>query len=358
MTARMSDSPTWGALLRGYRQQAGLTQGQFIEKLSLLINEIDAQDRHKLESIDIYKEASSYFSGVLDPPTLSRLEKGNRDLNSRPRCIALIWGLRHLGVLSETQDANRFLDLAGHGNLTDPEKTALLNPQYNDGQSSNKATQDSRGSQRNLSATAVLVAVAALALAATVGWKIRDSRDYAVIDSGSNAPGQQTHVLLTDDLKSQTGELGRDQTFASLHRKDQSDNSDDWTQFIKLIPDDTGTYFGYRVYHLPDYIPVESITGLQLDVNYRGPDYETAPWVWKVERRDTNEWVRLGDNRDSLWWSTWSEDSFRFPSDGDKFDASLYLSDNQFWVLLTGKFATDTLDLDYEALVVEWFKSD
>jgi len=371
MTTRMSDSPTWGEQLRGYRQQAGLTQGQFIEKLSLLVSDINADDRLALERIDIYDEASSYFNGVLDSPTLSRLEKGNRDLNSRPRCIALIWGLNRLGVLTETIDANSFMELAGHGNLTDTESATLLTPVDDDGalsktkkaaQETKKGAQDSAGSQRRvptrLMAIGAAVAVTALTLAAAAGWAIRDAWDDTETSANSTAPDQQAHILLTDDLKSEIGELGRDQTFNNLHEKDQRNDSDEWTRFIKLIPDDTGEYFGYRIYHLPDHIPVKSITGLRLDVNYRGPDYESAPWVWKVERRDTNEWVRLGDNRDSLWWSTWSEASFTFPTEGDKFDASLYLRDGQLWILLTGKFAADTLDLDYEALVVEWNETD
>lgn len=99
---------------------------------------------------------------------------------------------------------------------------------------------------------------------------------------------------------------------------------------------------------------IESITGLSLEVNYRGPDYEAAPWVWEVEHRPTNERIRLGDNRDSLWWSQRSEASFAFPANGDEFDASVYLREGQIWISLSGNFATDTLDLDYEALVVEW----
>ena len=352
-TPRMPDSPTWGQRLRGYRQQAGLTQGQFIEKLSQLVIEIDSQERLALEHIDIYNDASSYFSGVLDAPTLSRLEKGNRELNSRPRCIALIWGLNRLGVLTETGEANRFMELAGHGNLTDTESTTLLSPDFDDAPTPVKATQGFPASRWKLLAAA-LVATVALTLAAVAGWVIRDTRDNTRTGSAAASPNLRTHVLLTDELIPETGELGKDQAFVSLHEKDQKNSSDDWTRFIKLIPDDSGAYIGYQAYHLPDYIPVESITGLSLHVNYRGPDYQTAPWVWKIERSDTREWVRLGDNRDSQWWSTWSEASFSFPAGGDKFDASRYLRDRQLWILLTGNFATDTLDLDYEALVVEW----
>lgn len=364
MTTGMSDRPTWGEQLRSYRQRSGLTQGQFIEKLSLLVSEIDTEDRLALENIDIFNEASAYFSGVLDSPTLSRLEKGNRDLNSRSRCLALIWGLNRLGVLTESAEANRFMELSGHGNLTDAESTTLLN-QANEHtapsttiKTTQKTTQETSRSQKRLMAVGTAVAVAALALAAAIGWAIRDARDKTGTDDISATPGYRTHVMLTDDLQSEIGEIGRDQSFASLHEKDQVNDRDDWTHFIKLIPDDKGDYFGYRVFHLPSHIQVDSITSLRLDVNYRGPDYETAPWVWKVERRDNNEWIRLGDNRDSQWWSTWSEASFNFPADDDKFDASLYLRDSQFWILHTGKFAGDTLDLDYEVLVVEWDDSD
>jgi len=359
MTTGMSDRPTWGEQLRSYRQQSGLTQGQFIEKLSLLVSEIDAEDRLALEHIDIFNEASAYFSGVLDSPTLSRLEKGNRDLNSRPRCLALIWGLNRLGVLSETAEANRFMELSGHGNLTDAESTTLLNRANEPTAPSTtiKVTQETSRSQGRLLAVGAAVAVAVLTLAAAAGWAIRDARDRTGSDGISATTDYRTHVMLTDDLQTEIGEIGRDQSFTSLHEKDQVNDSDDWTHFIKLIPDDTGEYFGYRVFYLPGHISVDSITSLRLDVNYRGPDYETAPWVWKIERRDNNEWIRLGDNRESLWWSTWSEASFTFPADDDKFDASLYVRDNQFWILLTGKFAGDTLDLDYEGLVVEWHET-
>ena len=394
MTTSIPDSPPLGKLLRGYRQKAGLTQGQFIEKLSFLINEIDADDRSALEQVDVHSEAVAYFSGVLDSPTLSRLEKGKRVLNSRHRCLAFVWGLNRLGVLTGSLDANLFLKAAGHRNLTGAESRALLglfededavvespvSAGYDDdpvgrdtaanGEGDGRDEQDRQvsvivpdrheppKSSGGLTVSHALLAIAALALAAAAGWAIRGGVNESDLRPAAPAVDQQSHVLLVDDLRSVTGEIGRDQTHTSLHEKDQRNDSDDWTRHVKFIPDDAGTYLGYRAYHLPDHIPIDSITGLQLEVNYRGPDYEAAPWVWEVERKDTTERRRLGDNRESQWWSKWTESVFAFPAEGDNFDASLYLRDGQFWILLAGKNGTETFDMDYEALVIKWTDAD
>jgi len=195
MCTPMPDRPPWGTRLRDCRQQAGLTQGQFIERLSLLISDTGADDRSALERIDVLDEAACYFSGVLDSPTLSRLEKGNRALNSRPRCVALIWGLNRLGVLTDKDEANSFLELAGHGNLTDAESTVVLGPfddsgarSFADPDSANEAVSrlgemhDEHGlwtNRRSLTIGHALVAMAVLILAAATGWAVRDGRDEA-----------------------------------------------------------------------------------------------------------------------------------------------------------------------------------
>jgi len=391
MTTSFPDRPPWGIRLRGYRQQAGLTQGQFIEKLSVLVSEINPDNRSALERINVLNEATAYFSGVLDAPTLSRLEKGKRSINSRPRCMAFIWGLNQLGVLTDATDANNFLQTAGHGNLTGAESTVLLGlpgsaPDRSptdtshsnetvervgdtNGENKHHNSKDEQGdliksavskssiNQKTLIAGGTLIAVTALTLAAAAGWAIRDSRNQSESAANVSASDRQSHRLLADDLRTVVGKVGRDQTHTNLHERDQRDNSDDWTRFVKFIPDDVGSYHGYQVFHLPEHIPIESITGLQLEVNFRGPDHDAAPWVWEVEQRDTNEHVRLGDNRDSQWWSTWSDATFAFPMVGEQFDASLYLRDGQIWISLTGKFTTDTLDVDYEVLVVDWIEA-
>lgn len=381
MTTSMGDRQPWGQQLRDYRRRTGLTQGQFIERLSFLVSEISGDDRSALEQIDVFDEAATYFSGVLDSPTLSRLEKGNRGLNSRPRCIALAWGLNRLGVLDGKDEANTFLEHAGHGNLTDAELEAVVGQvianvaspsiEANAGvvptepvaesSADAKEAQDRKddigeGPARNwgkLSAGA-LVGAAALLVAFLAGSASRNSDAETEPGSDPAAPRLLSHVLLVDELESANGELGGDQTFVSLHERDQRGQSDDWLQFVKFLPDDTGAYVGYRAYHLPDHIPVDSITDIRLEVNYRGPDYEAAPWVWEADRSDTAERIRLGDNRNSLWWSDWTEETFTFAVDEDQFDATHFLRDGQIWVMLSGNRAVDTLDMDYEALVVEW----
>ncbi len=380
MTTSVTDNQPWGDVLRGYRQRTGLTQGQFIEQLSFLVAHIDSNDRSALEQIAVFDEAAIYFSGVLDSPTLSRLEKGSRSLNSRQRCIALIWGLNRLDVLDGLDEANTFLELAGHGNLTSAESGAVLGlvePEANAGPDTKPATETAPESAAGSTSVAgdhpgtggesgaprrklrsVLLAGGAVAmlaiLAVAVTVNAGDGGGDAETQSDPAGPGLQSHVLLVDELQSATGELGNGQTLVGLHEQDQRGTSDIWPQFVKFLADDTGDYLGYRAYYLPEHIPTGSITGIRLQLHYRGPDYETSPWVWEVQQSDAAGLVRLGDNRDSLWWQDWTEASFAFPADGDGFDASRYLQDGQIWVSLSGSQAFDTLDVDYEALIVEW----
>ncbi len=363
MTTSPTDHRPWGQLLRTYRKQADLTQGQFIEQLSFLVAQVGAEERHALEAIGVFDDAVVYFSGVLDSPTLSRLEKGSRSLNSRRRCVALVWGLNRLGVLTQHDEANTFLDLAGHGNLTDAERDVLLGPDDTaiPGPAATESSQTARKAKtprRALLAGAGLVAGALIAFALIASTLFPSFARSTPDGSEPAGPGASSHVLLADELHSVTGDTGRDQTLVGLHELDNRGSSDNWLEFVKFIAADTGDYSGYRAYYLPEHIPVEAITGIRLEVNYRGPDYEAAPWVWQVERRDISERVRLGDNRDSLWWQDWTNTSFTFPGDDAGFDASLYIQDRQIWISLDGSRADDSIDLDYEVLVVEWSDSD
>lgn len=122
----MSILPSWGSEVRKLRKKASLTQGQLIERFSLLTNDLPEQERYKLEEVGIYEEAAAYFSGILDTPTLSRLEKGTRTLTLRQRTMAFVWGFRQLGVLQTIEEANHFLEIGGHGNLTNAEVKALF----------------------------------------------------------------------------------------------------------------------------------------------------------------------------------------------------------------------------------------
>ncbi len=391
MATSLTDNHSWGDLLRRYRRRTNLTQGQFIERLSLLIADIDPSERAALEQIDVFDEAAVYFSGVLDSPTLSRLEKGSRSLRSRQRCVALVWALRNLDVMAGSAEANTFLEVGGHGNLTEPESVALFGsadlvdsarptdsvtqsneasnvddlPEPPTGREADNAQDSPQPTQtRSRLTTVAVVGLVAVAVALGAGWAMLGDRggdgDGSGVASESDPAGPEvvSHVLLADELQTAAGDVGRDQTLNGLHELDNRGSSDNWEQFVKFLADDAGSYLGYRAYYLPEHIPVDAITNIRLDVNYRAPSYEAAPWVWQVERRDTSEKIRLGDNRDSLWWEAWADTGFDFPTVGESFDASIYIQDRQIWISLDGTRAEDSLDLDYEAVVVEWIEPD
>lgn len=122
----MTNLVSWTSHLRTLRKRTDLTQGQLIEKLSIVVSELTEEDVAGLNRAGLYEEVSTYLGGILDTPALSKLETGRREIGSRKRCLALIWGFRELGVLNDPIDANQFLQSGEFGNLTDTELEAIF----------------------------------------------------------------------------------------------------------------------------------------------------------------------------------------------------------------------------------------
>jgi parallel beta-helix repeat protein len=138
------------------------------------------------------------------------------------------------------------------------------------------------------------------------------------------------------------------QPVGNLVVQDQSGTQNDWNKYVEFIPAAGGTYAGYRTYTLPADIAPGAITAIQIKANYLGPLKSTQIWSWKLYNWSTGAWVAVGDNAAAAEWS-WS--ALTFSAAGTL--ASYVKSDTrQIRVQLVSNNASDSADLDYEALVI------
>lgn len=403
----MSKTSPWGSALQAYRKKAQLTQVQFIEELSLLISHLSEDENDALVDAQIYEEASSYFGGVLDAPTLSRLENGTRALNLRQRCVALVWGLKRLEVLDTVEEANHFLELGGHGNLTAAEHTAIFEPDLLAAQVADPSlhvqvdppgdrsakrvdiTHRQSISRRIAMGIAGCLLLAAIALGivylrsiferdlsgeatgqieqietrtigstnsldeSSLGENVQkaDQDQLAKNESTSQSTSQiKQHALLVDQLLSDVGTIGNGQTFSNLHELDLQGEAEVWGNYVKFFPTDTEPYLGYRVFSVPQHIPRAAVSAMRVKANYRGPALEGQAWVWRIFNSKTKTWERLGDNRDAPWWGSWYLLSFDIAGEF----ADYINAEDELMLQVQASNESDGMDLDYEAIIIEW----
>lgn len=445
----MTNLPPWGGELRKYRKAVGFTQGQFIERLSHMTGALSDDERSALESVDIYQEAATYFGGILDSPTLSRLEKGTRTLSLRARILALVWGLRRLGAIQTVEEANQFLECGHYGHLTPAESDAIFGCSAIDNSvevkngtggiadagstaagSADPVVQHStaaRTSQTQRTQTKLPLSLPALLILAGLGVALvvglgfflggmghadlgqtersvdnptmategdasqnevvsnqpptepesessrNLTRDSTSDDSGNRVDGSSStnlsmnastgastdstertfETLLPQDITTQLGFLGGDQTVENLHTLDQQGTDNDWLQHIKFYPDDE-PYRGYRSYFLPKYVEPSTVTRLWVEMNYRGPGTESQVWTWSLYDWASQEWVSIGDNADLPWWGEWTLLSFAVSGDPMNY---IHPETLEIQVQSLANNVEDTMDLDYEALRIEFPKS-
>lgn len=230
----MTNLVIWGDQLRKLRKKADITQGQLVEQLSYLVSNLSSSEQKELASIDLYEEAATYFGGILDTPTLSKLERGKRTL-SRKRTVVLVWGLAKLSMLETADQANRFLEAAGYGYLTPTEQDALfdifepaLKPQK-----TTVIVPDAPMKQRGFSPR--LIGTIVLVVGITLGLlSPRLFKRVALVEPN-----------FTDDFSGEAlnSELweGQDATYASVKNGrllfDTPVNQDEWyEQYIKSVP--------------------------------------------------------------------------------------------------------------------------
>ena len=134
------------------------------------------------------------------------------------------------------------------------------------------------------------------------------------------------------------------QPVANLGVMDLSGTTDGWNRYVEFM----GQYNGYLSYAVPASIPASSITGIQAQVNYRGPATGTQTWTFKLYNWTTSAWVTLGTNATAPDWGAWK--LLAFTASGT---AANYISTTGAMRLqLLANNANDAADIDYAALIL------
>ncbi len=92
-------------------------------------------------------------------------------------------------------------------------------------------------------------------------------------------------------LSSQRGTtVGQTASLGTLRLSGMDDNP---AEYVAFKPQD-GRYAGYQSFYLPAGTPVSSISGMTLQVNFKGTAPSRQNWSWAVYDWSANKWVKIG----------------------------------------------------------------
>lgn len=108
-----------------------------------------------------------------------------------------------------------------------------------------------------------------------------------------NSPGHaQSAATVTIAPSSYTTTLGTagGQPVSNLFIQDQTGQQNDWDRYVEFnTPGEA--YSGYRTYILPNTINLNRLTGLQVKLNYLGPESAIQFWRWHIYDWVTGQWI-------------------------------------------------------------------
>lgn len=180
-------------------------------------------------------------------------------------------------------------------------------------------------------------------------WMITTAVSLALVVSALGArpaQAQSTVNVLAAGYATTSGGTGG-QPVSNMHVRDQSGTQDNWNKYVEFITPSTA-YAGYRSYTLPATITPATISGLQVQANYRGSARAQQIWTWRLYDWSAAGWVVIGDNVGASRWR-WSHLTFaasgnlaRFVNAGTREVRVGWVSNN----------AVDNAQIDYEVLLV------
>jgi hypothetical protein len=148
-------------------------------------------------------------------------------------------------------------------------------------------------------------------------------------------------------LANSSGARG-DQSVSGLALQDQSGTQDDWYSYIEFQTPGK-VYIGTQTFKLPSNIAGSAVTGLKINLNYRGPLKSAQTWTWQIYNWSAASWVTLGTNILAKDW-VWTNLSFNIPAPYTRF----INSQKQIRIQLKSNNASDNALLDYESIAVTY----
>ncbi len=133
---------------------------------------------------------------------------------------------------------------------------------------------------------------------------------------------------------------------ANLKVQDQSGAVDTPAKYVSFTTPGTVIYNGYRQYALPAGIAINSITAMNVKVNYKGLAKANQRWMWYLYDWVAAKWVYIGDNTNATV-NTWTAITFPTTSPQRFVNASRAIR-----LLLQSNNATGDAKLDVENINV------
>jgi hypothetical protein len=165
----------------------------------------------------------------------------------------------------------------------------------------------------------------------------------------NSATGGQsgTITLVPSSYVTTEGSTGGQAVATSIDLLDESGTANTWSKYVEF----DGLYTGYQVFSLPPSISPSSVTNLQITVNYQGPATSSQTWTWQVYDWVHSTYVTAGTNGGAPDWGAWKILTFSVPGTSSDYVNG---SNGQIRVQLVSNNSADSVDIDYEALVVTY----
>jgi N-terminal glycosyl-hydrolase-114-associated domain/Galactose oxidase, central domain/Kelch motif len=163
----------------------------------------------------------------------------------------------------------------------------------------------------------------------------------------NTAAGSQngTITLVPSSYVTTQGSTGGQAVATSIDLLDESGTSSSWNKYVEF----DGLYAGYQVFTLPTSIVPNSVTNIQIQVNYQGPATSSQIWTWQIYDWVHSTYVTVGTNAGAPDWGAWKLLTFSVSGTLSNYVRS---SDGQVRVQLVSNNSSDSADIDYESVVV------
>jgi hypothetical protein len=86
----------------------------------------------------------------------------------------------------------------------------------------------------------------------------------------------------TTTLLETAGNASSQPVATSINLLDESGTQSTFSKYVEFNTNLNAVYTGYQLYTLPTSIAPSSVTGIQVQVNYRGPSTATQTWTWQL----------------------------------------------------------------------------
>jgi N-terminal glycosyl-hydrolase-114-associated domain/Galactose oxidase, central domain/Kelch motif len=175
---------------------------------------------------------------------------------------------------------------------------------------------------------------------------VSTAASFALTNNAASGSGS-TITLVPSSYVTTVGTTGGQPVASSIDILDESGTENIWSKYVEF----DGLYTGYQVFTLPKTIGANSVTNMQVEVNYQGPAAANQTWTWSIYDWATVAYVAVGTNAGAPNWGAWKILTFTVPGTLSHYVNS---SNGQIWIQLSSNKSSDSADIDYEAVTVTY----